>query len=828
MKKPTILALALLIPTLALSAPTQYGGLAAWQVFRPSVPTSEQKAKRVIIIRDRDLKDTAWGNGQTMERDLDVGVGKLAEMLRAQGAEVTQQDYYTYADSNAAVPGYIAAGMSVSGTGISGGTTVSYVSPLRDYFSLSSAATANNQAATLTIGGISGGPWKIVSGKTEVRLMLGSNEAFRTLGDYYSCAVMVGFRALFRTNATHEKKFFCPESTNVQMVHLGGTSNYAGFDEGAGQLYGSADSCRSLGSTESITGGRAVVPYKATGGLASDTLWFERVNYALRPAVLPAGVSQVVRLFHPVLNTLKGAASDSSLYWGSAAESTLSVNMTGNYRYRAGWWNTTSDSVARRAYEPLPIAWRVYWTDANADGKDHVDFVKTSSGLNSRYCYGDVAFSLISRYAKLSPIKIAMEWDDMANMNFTNGNGSAAFPTGTRPDGKSLDSLVVEMRNVWGVRLAANIAPDSLVAYINGLPENQWKRNPAKFSQPHSYYTDRKLPWIFHSHDSSSTVASNLVGKFGGYYPANGQNNTSGNYTVSAFTHRVYSASVPGLADNDPNKYGIVQRLLRSDSLRSVYCRECPLPPYLSYPNNDMMPTDWKVRSGGGFPEMVGSGALSMQDFFNAQAVGLKVSSGQRTLYTRGYFYILNSVLSKTTDAPRNRAHFIGGTQYPQFSIANRYREFDRDSLAAEMFFLDPDAEINYGGTFGLKVRNLGCLNISQQSDVLANLAKSQLTRNMLLGFANPQQRAGFTSTDYGEGFVADPNGIISGNTNVIRNGAGRVRVVYIHPLGGTVGPGGAGEVEVMRTLVLRPLRALNRIAGHPIHSWVYPWETVQ
>ena len=840
MKKIALALLALLVAAPALAGPAQFGGLARWQQTRPPLPNAATKARSVVIVYDREFKDSNWGNGQVMEQDLTASVGKLAEVLRAQGALVTQMDYYALADSNAMVPLSVAVGQNVTGAG--GAPTVAYISPSRDYFSLTTAATSNNQAATLTIGGVASGPWKIVSGRTEVRLMLGSNEMFRTLGDYYSSAVMVGFRALFRANATHEKKFFCAESTNVQMIHVGGKANYASYDDGSSPLYGSADTTRSSDDDESIAAGRSVAPYDGKGGLG-DTLWMDRCMYGVRPVSLPAGCT-VVRLFHPVMNTLKGAASDSSLFWGAGADSSRYTNAAATYgsgvpmyRYRSGWWAVSRDSVARQPYEPLPLAWRVYWTDTNGDGKDHVDFVKAVSSVNTRFIFGDIAYSLVARYTKLSPIKIAMEWDDMANYTPTDGIvGAGTYsPQYARIDGDELGDLVDEMRNVWGMRLATNIAPDSIIAYARGTPAGQWEGSAVKRVKPHSYYFEKKLPWIYHAHDSSSFVGSNFVGKFGGYYPANGQNVIIGAYDVSAFTHRnLAGAFDPNnlLAANDPNKYGIFQRLLRSDSLRRVYCPSCPLPPYFSFPNNDMIPLDWKQRPGGGHAPMVGNGSISMDNYFTAMGQATKAfpySGG--TLYVRGYFHILNSIKWKDVQA-RNKAHSLGGVMYPQFSVVNRYREFDRDSLAAEMFFLDPDVRMNYGssagGGFRRVVQNIGTINLAAQSDILSEWAGSQRIRNQLLGFCNPQQRAGGPASDYGEAFSADPNGIISGNTNIIRNGAGRVRIVYCHPLFNTTGPGGKGEIEAQRTVILRPLRALNRIAGHPIHQWVYPWETVQ
>ena len=837
MKKIALALLALLVAAPALAGPAQFGGLARWQQTRPPLPNAATKARSVVIVYDREFKDSNWGNGQVMEQDLTASVGKLAEVLRAQGALVTQMDYYALADSNAMVPLSVAVGQNVTGAG--GAPTVAYISPSRDYFSLTTAATSNNQAATLTIGGVASGPWKIVSGRTEVRLMLGSNEMFRTLGDYYSSAVMVGFRALFRANATHEKKFFCAESTNVQMIHVGGKANYASYDDGSSPLYGSADTTRSSDDDESIAAGRSVAPYDGKGGLG-DTLWMDRCMYGVRPVSLPAGCT-VVRLFHPVMNTLKGAASDSSLFWGAGADSSRYTNAAATYgsgvpmyRYRSGWWAVSRDSVARQPYEPLPLAWRVYWTDTNGDGKDHVDFVKAVSSVNTRFIFGDIAYSLVARYTKLSPIKIAMEWDDMANYTPTDGIvGAGTYsPQYARIDGDELGDLVDEMRNVWGMRLATNIAPDSIIAYARGTPAGQWEGSAVKRVKPHSYYFEKKLPWIYHAHDSSSFVGSNFVGKFGGYYPANGQNVIIGAYDVSAFTHRnLAGAFDPNnlLAANDPNKYGIFQRLLRSDSLRRVYCPSCPLPPYFSFPNNDMIPLDWKQRPGGGHAPMVGNGSISMDNYFTAMGQATKAfpySGG--TLYVRGYFHILNSIKWKDVQA-RNKAHSLGGVMYPQFSVVNRYREFDRDSLAAEMFFLDPDVRLTYGNSqFRRVVQNVGTINLAAQSDILSEWAGSQRIRNQLLGFCNPQQRAGGPASDYGEAFSADPNGIISGNTNIIRNGAGRVRVVYCHPLFNTTGPGGKGEIEAQRTVILRPLRALNRIAGHPIHQWVYPWETVQ
>lgn len=840
----------LILASPAISAPRQYGMLAKWQ--QSGFPSSNKpKTKRVAVIYDRDLRESNWGNANTNDVDLFAGMGKLVECLRNQGADVNVFDYSLFADSNGVVPTAVAVGQTVSGTGISGGTTVAYVDPSRTFLELSANATANNGNATLTIGGVSADQWKIVSGTKQVRRMVSSNPAFRTLGDTYGLAVMVGFRALFRTNASTEAKFFCPESTNVQMIHVGGIPSYSAFDDGSSPLYGAGDSTRSNASNTSTTNGRGVVPYLSTGGLQPDTLWGERINYGVAPIAFftsskPTGFLNFVRLFHPVMNTGAGAASDSARYWGGAFDSTLSVNKaatygagTAQYRYRYGWWATHSDSVVRQPYEPMPVAWRAYWTDTNADGKDHVDFVKVHSGANTRYVNGDVALALCARYVQLKPVLMAYEMDDMANMNPTDGHSagrdgitSTLMPQGTRPSNAYLDSLVTELKGTWGVKVTANIAPDSIVAYANGTPTTEWATNPAAAVSRHTYYFNHALPWIHHAHDSSGTIGSNLVGKFGGYYPANGQNLGSpvlGYTQIPAMTPRYPDRADPyNLLDaRNGGKYGIGSRLAYSDSLRRKNCPQCPLPPYLSFPNNDLLPLNWTVRNSP-FPTQAGDGLANLSSTFSSMALGLRVRPDGGVLYLRGYYYILNSTFS-TNIAP----HWYRGTRYPQFSPVNRWIGYDRDSLAMATIWLEPEGEYRvqsgYGPATNLRVKNVGCIPVSgATSDMGGQFAKSQQMRNMLLGIANPIVRTSVWANDFGETYTADANGLASGNTNIIRNGPGRVRVAYNHPLGGTYGAGGLVEVAQFRSMILRPLRALSTVAGHDVHKWVYPWETYQ
>lgn len=642
---------------------------------------------------------------------------------------------------------------------------------------------------------------------------------WQRFGDYYPLAIGMMFTG--DGTAATRRRYWSAESTTTTLMHIGGANGSVSGGSGGFAWTDSSYGRAVRGYTEGGTNLMAnafftyrkgcVVPYGS-----SDTLFFDKGGYDLRSMTLFSGVSRVVRLFKPVALTSNSFAG--------GLDSALAVMPTGD------------DSVAA-AGEYMPVAYRVEWdtTGRGASGvlwgRDltgparSVYYVKTPSTPTYTQNVGHIALALASRFVQLDPIKIALEFDDVTDSNPS---------TGPRATNAAWDSIMVRLRDQYALSPTLDVDPDHAVSsilgttpdYANGNSEVAWS------GEPWSWMRKWKYPWIHHSHDScNADRSSNLVGRFGGYGTANSSTDSAGAFGVRyKFGARYASRYEPGNA-NQALRYGIVQRLQYSDSLRRQYCPECPLPPYLSFPDNQMLPVNWRPRSLSANPSWkvyaggaaVGSGyEMTVDSLLWAIHVGLGLQSGDR-------MFMRTTLVTGTGSAGAANTGILAGRPWGNRSVFSIGRDADGDSLPSFSPFTRPDERwrLTINGRV-VDVTNMTTLAFDGGS-AEAYRAITSPTIATLMGTRNPLQTVASTVTPWSVTYSGDRNGLGQPNEmgQVNAGSSGRTRMVYSHPLTFTnaTGPNGSYYIDVLEAGLLRPMRAMNYIAGHTLVKWVYPWE---
>lgn len=572
---------------------------------------------------------------------------------------------------------------------------------------------------------------------------------WREMGSQYALALLLYFND---DGGATRTRWFCPESTTVQILHVGGNGT-----SWANENRGTCD-------TAAANNPYANAPNLAVHTNGRDTLSGAKIGFGVRRGVLPTGVTSVVRFFRPVI-----AGSTS---WAASPETTYAQ------------MPAAGDTIVR-PHEYMPLCWRVYWT-----GTKHVDYVRMPPSPANNQGWPNIVWALASRYVKLNPLRYAYEWDDVMDINPSNG---------TRTTNAAFDSCRRDLEKNYGLKITMNVNPVHAASYLAGTNptyEGTWSGAP--------YSWMRTMTWVHHAHDSSRVSSANLVGRFGGYGPGNG------NLVVvnrPRYSHRY--ASRKGSTE-DPGG-GIVQRLAYSDSVRKKVCPTCPAPPpYLSFPNNEVLPMDWRVRGSlaSNAPEKVGYGYTPLDSLVWAIATGLNVPDGG-TLYLRG-FYLNNG----STAAQKIRSYYAG------------YE--DTSAVAATPWMQPDELEVFRVAGKTIYVRCIGSLaQTGSNTTRLGVLQNGAYFTNALMGLVNDIQRGGSPAYNANESFAADPNQL--NTTPAPRNltAMNRVRMIYQHPQGIVNGQGNY-EILLFKWGVGQHLRALDALAGHPVTQCVYPWELYQ
>lgn len=632
-------------------------------------------------------------------------------------------------------------------------------------------------------------------------------EMWTDIGSKYGLVIVLWPMA---PNSAGFTRYIRADSTNAQLLVIGGADAGAGSNWMDTTLAGFCDGKSGGYEAGSALNGAGLVTFSRR-----DTLWFQRVASGRRVTNLPSGVSSVVRMLRPFTK------------WGSTwiqdADS-VNTNMPVN------------DSTAA-ANEYLGPLWKVRYTNYSGQGVStwinslatssaraagdgglsarEVVWLKVNSGVIPSRAYPHLLWSVVCRYTKAKPIRWAYDADDMADLfanNLVNGRGTNA----------ALDSTFTLMAN-YGIKVATAINPDHGASYIRG--ENP-RYEAAWSGAPHTYLRKWAATWIHHAHDSTAGhISSNLVGRFGGYSSGNGASLIEGADTHEYYTHRYASRWNPGANEGNgvgaAGNFGIIQRLQYSDSLRRRVCPECPLPPYLNFPSNQMVVKNWKPRPTTNNPlwktRFVSATELCPIDsLLYAYAYGLRPGSSGK----------VKIVLRSAIGDPRTQ-----------------HIDFDRDSTAAYTMFAYPGERwtVRMGGRV-IEAENVDSF-LQGASSVTQYVADANARTATVLGLKNPSLRAEqFNRSIYmgAGGVMESPAGSANGETfNNDVQGLQAVgtpsrdftfrqsrRIVYQHPLG-TLNGRGSYDIDCFLRSIGTQIRALDEIAGRRCTQSVWPWEVM-
>ena len=253
-------------------------------------------------------------------------------------------------------------------------------------------------------------------------------EMWTDLGAKYSLAIV-----LWPTSSVAAfSRYICADSTNVQLLVVGGADNGGTLTWGGNDAYTDSSFLVTRGLVD-----YKGQPYETGSGLNGaalvtndgiDTLWAFRFSSGRRVTTLPAGIDSVVRLLRPI-------TFPTTTTWVQNADS-VNSNMPGVVSGIAG------DSVAR-VNDYLGPTWRVKYTNYSGQGNANwINSLATSSargagdgGLSPRSVYfvkmptqfanirpyPMFVWALICRFTKAAPIKWSYDWDDVTDKFGENG-----------------------------------------------------------------------------------------------------------------------------------------------------------------------------------------------------------------------------------------------------------------------------------------------------------------------------------------------------------------------------------------------------------------------
>jgi hypothetical protein len=665
-------------------------------------------------------------------------------------------------------------------------------------------------------------------------------EMWTDIGSQYA-AVLVLYPTTVTTAMT---RYFCADSTNGQLIVIGGA------EMGSGQTWQctSGPPCTNeRGLVDSCRYGNIFVSSTSGAGLVSlddqDTLWCKRGTSGQRIGVLPTGVDQVVRLLRPI------TTSGTSFFVGNVDSTTYRPPGSWNTSYGADWTPgsfaralaaTKGDSVAGPGELLSPI-WKVHYTQYSGQSvttwinslaspgrgvggggtsPQWAYFVKVVDNVNPGDELTHLIWALMCKFTTVDPIKWAYDWDDVTDIN-----NSPVYP---RWRNSAAESSLVALK-AYGIVPTNNINPRNAAAYLDGRTpdyEPQWT------GPPHSYL--KKLTWAHHSHDSTqSNISSNLIGGFGGYNPGNGYQLTQGAQNIEIMGHRFASRYDPTSngQPGSPNfgaggRYGIVQRLAYSDSLRKAESPESLIPPYLASPANQFLPVNWRARPTTSNPlwTLFYSAAASCPIDSIIWALDYGLNGQQTSGYGKVTFRISMS-------APWG---YSAGTLWPGYGTADQ----DRDSMVAATWFKRGGEKriIRVGNrTIEAVAVNSILQGVSGRNAYMDDGEARALT---VLGLKGGSVMAEKTRTEWGSSYIADPNGANrpASNGNVVASALAEnfrqtTRVIYQHPGQFTTAPGAVNNssadyhVEVFIRSIAPHIRALDLIACRPATICVPAWQ---
>jgi hypothetical protein len=702
-------------------------------------------------------------------------------------------------------------------------------------------------------------------------------ELWNDIGSYYALVIVVSPHlptASASGSNGNTIRYQCADSTNGQLLVVGGGDGNGATGWADTTMRGQVDFANVQWNGACATTNARLVTLPSMSSIR-DTVWLFNIFTGARMHVLPTGIDTVFRLYSILTGTGTAAGVQANLLdWHNIG--TPGTNDAESLRVytpvqddSVSRIRTRADSAAGGATEYLGPAWKVRFHLAtqnlpnslgSAAPRD-VYWFKTMNGVFPARTKTDMLWGLICRFTAADPIRWAYENDDMADQSSTNNTSRNTYAGGSKTGASAADSVIALLRNRYGVNLlTAVVNPHHAYQYATA-GESPWYESswPATLARV-SYWQKNSMAWIFHAHDTTSWVAAdssvkvntdltagpqtlnqagygknpvmlggNLVGRFGGYATGNTASSAQGGGTVQYYTDRVASRWDPlGLGIDSTGgdlrhsrslnafRAGIVQRLAYSDSIRRILCPQCPLPPYLNFPSNQVMPVNSRKnrpsRPGADAAwTMYGTGSVDsllcpMDSLFWAFDYGL---NGAKTIGTGTIF------LRGTFDDPKTQ--WVG---------------WDRDSFPAWVPWLYPRESwtVRIGGRLIQAIGiNSFLIGASAKNNYYTDTGANT---NRALGFFNGIIHAEAFDVVKGESYNVDLNNFNNGGPP-IQGSSSRMfrpqqssRVIYQHGFSGgyPINGNGSYDIEYFEDTAGQRIHAISVIAGRPATRCVAPW----
>lgn len=630
-------------------------------------------------------------------------------------------------------------------------------------------------------------------------------EMWTDIGSYYGLVIVV---VPFAPNSASFARYTCADSTNGQLVCIGGGDESAATTWNEPSIRGFADSSAyGLGSVN--TNGACLITHDGR-----DTLYAIRWASGARKGTLLSGDSIVVRVLRPFTTAggpfaFTAATSDSNYYrpvgswrtgWTAgnataALQATAADSIAGPGEFLGPMWYVVS---ALRSGEN-----RTGWinTLGVANSPRSVYWLKFTNAVNTSRPYPQLLWSLICRFTTAAPIRYAYDIDDMVDKGTNN-------LTGVRGNNSLMASALSSLAPYGVFVTGAVVNPDHAASYIRG--ENPRYEVSWGATTPHTYLRDLGY-WIHHAHDSTAAhISSNLIGRYGGYPSGNNAQITE-NANVHEYATRRYASRWNPSAADGGLKWGIVQRLQWSDSVRNVVAPGMKVPPYLNFPANAMVPHNWRAHSIASNPTWTSRLTTS------TEACPL-----DSLLWA--YDYALNPGNTNGREYIYLRSGYLGVSSW-----RTTYIGYDNDTTMAETMFALP----NERRTERVNGRYVQAVNVNSALYGAFSRSGYQDATNIrlanMLGLKNTLPTGEQWDQLLGESFNNDMQLINSAGTAPVRDHTARqsTRILYQHSFPGDTSTQGdyLYDVDQFRITIATQLRAMDYIAGRSTTRCVRAWE---
>lgn len=530
-------------------------------------------------------------------------------------------------------------------------------------------------------------------------------------------------------------------------------------------------------------------------------------------------VSQIVQLFKPP----------------SSGAFNYTANGSDNFRIDATLGGSDSllacysDSVATHYSEALPIAWRTYWSAPSSAlawlGNDvttsrFVDYMPhlATQGQNLGQGYeGMYLYALISRYARLDPIKRAYVWDNCGEWGVNKiaaGDTASIYP----PLWPSADSLKAFHDYV----IAQGVPPDFVV---EGSPDSLYTRTTTTqgLIAPYTFLSNHR----FSAAMRDTTTTDQFANPFGISTSPAGVVGAAG---LFASHRRAFIDSSAALAAIAYKRWGIYQRLMMADSAYAAKFGPGHRSPYISIPFDWSAPVDMRLATTwAGSANVAGNGQCPPESLLMALALSGKT-------YVRGWtsnLNVTNAGLTPLTGSNISSQSVTSTTSPLRFAPApdasynvtipsgwDASKATSGNTIVVRFIgnaaFTEPGITSASGGT------------VTQPNSRKRYSFENTVKLATLFGTSTPIPHSYPTQAAYGEaalGAVYSTQSMLGRSSDI-----GRCRIVnqwpqYLKFPAGTIWTDYQATKEHARVALFSPIAALNNIAGHPIIRWVQPWQ---